>query len=225
MKRLLPSIIILFTLAAHPCAPRASGVAAADLGSLSSTLERIEQGFTGIKEAYDGFQRFTSGVAAVWRALYAVIDPRALGLLTAVLIVSAGFSALGVPKGRLCFLVSLASVDALWLLWGRSMNPNSFAFLSGIIKANLYLLLPYFFIVISARFLPIIIRRAFQGFGGGLNREEARLLMERFEDESARARDAIARDIAGSEGNRVRLSSASRSRLTELSRVIKKIVP
>lgn len=225
MKRLLPAIVILSTLAAHPCAPRATGIAAADLGSLSSALERIEQGFSGIKEAYDGIQRFTSGITAVWRALSAVIDPRALGLLAAVLIVSAGFSALGVPKGRLCFLVSLASVDALWLLWGRSMNPDSLAFLPGIIKANLYLLLPYFFIVISARFLPIIIRSAFQGFGRGLNRDEAQLFMERFEDESAKARESIARDIAASEGDRVRLSPASRSRLAELSRVIKKIVP
>ncbi len=208
-----------------PFSPRAAGIAVADMGSLSSTLEGMQRTFAGVKDTFDGIQRFASGIAAVWRAVSAVIDPRALALLAAVLIVSAGFSALGVPKGRMCFLVSLASVDSLWFLWGRSMNPDSIAFIPGMIETNLYLLLPYFLIVISAHFLPIIIKRALRRFASGLDREEAQLLVERFDDESTRARESIMRDISAPEGGRIKLSSASRSHLGELLRVMKKIQP
>lgn len=228
MKRVripLAIALILITFIITPFSPRAAGVAVADIGSLSSTLESIERTFADVKDSLDGIQRFASGIAAVWRAISAVIDPRALALLAAVLIVSAGFSALGVPKGRTCFLVSLVFVNALWLLWGRSMNPDSIAFIPGMIKINIYLLLPYFLIVISAHFLPIIIRRAVRAFGRGLDREEAQLLVERFDDESARARESIVRDLSAHEGERIRLSHISRSHLGELLRIIKKIQP
>src|SRR5208337_2441949 len=85
-----------------------------------------------------------------------VIGLETVLLFVAVIVFSTGLSALGVPKGRLAFLVSLCTADCLWILWKASMKAALPDYLPQILKSNLVVLSPFLAVSVLAAVVPLL---------------------------------------------------------------------
>ena len=196
---------------------------AAMLEDTAHAFKEIRETINDIRHTAGGIARFLESVSSVAGTIARLIDPRALALLFFVLVFSAGFAAIGIPRGRASFFISLALVDALWFVWGRSMNAELPSYALSMAGANLYLLVPYFsYLVLRRRALPaagrafaaLCLRRAARKPAG---REEIRRLARRVDDESLGLVASLSRDAAASAVEEaVSISEESRKRITNL---------
>jgi hypothetical protein len=222
-----PAIVLFVSLTTCP----AHG--AVFLDEAASTFTEIRETFHEIKETTEGLWRFLESVSSAVRTIAGWFDPRALVLLFFVLLFSAGFAAIGIPRGRASFFISLSLVDVLWFVWGKSMNEPMVSYAMGMAAANLYLLLPYASYLLLRRLTPALSKRALAAFArrrGGegraatKSREELRFLSRRIEDECLGLLASLSGDSAerGAEDT-ITISEASRERIERLRETLEKL--
>lgn len=195
------------------------------------TFSEIRETIKDIRQTAGGVMRFLESVSSVVGTIARLIDPRALALLFFVLVFSAGFAAIGVPRGRASFFISLALVDTLWFVWGRSMNAEMPSYALSMAGANLYLLVPYFsYLLLRHRALPAAGRslaalRLRLARRKPAEREEIRRLARRIDDESLGLVASLSRDAAASAGEEaVVISEESRKRITNLRDALDRLI-
>ncbi|HSV97415.1 MAG TPA: hypothetical protein VLM75_10845 [Spirochaetota bacterium] len=204
------------------------------LGETSSMFAEIRQTLLEIKDTFGGVWRFGESVSSVVRTIADLVDPRALALLFFVLLFSAGFAAIGIPRGRASFFISLSLVNALWFAWGKSASAEMFAYSLGMAAANLYLLVPYFSYLILRRWAPPLAKRALAaarsrrveaGTATPKSREEIRFLSRRVEDECLGLLASLSGDAAGCGANDpVAVSEESKERIGRLRETLEKLI-
>lgn len=140
----------------------ATGVRQAGIGEMADTLKEIS-------DLLQGFRSFLSGITLVSET----IGFGTILLIIAVIIFSAGFSAMGVPRGAPSFFTSLVTADALWILWKTSFNAGFPEYSAAFIKSNLIVLSPLILSAAAVRLFPPATRRL---------RSIARLLFHRKRD-------------------------------------------
>lgn len=222
MNRLL-SIAVTASFILSPVIPGAVPVRGVTmLEDTAHAFKEIRETINDIRHTAGGIMRFLESVSSVVVAIARFIDPRALALLFFVLVFSAGFAAIGIPRGRASFFISLALVDTLWFVWGKSINAEMPSYALSMAGANLYLLAPYFsYLVLRRRALPaagraltaLRLRRAARKPAG---REEIRRLARCIDDESLGLVASLARDAACAGEEAVAISEESRKRITNL---------
>lgn len=198
---------------------------------IGGAFTEIRQNFRELKESIEGIGRFITALHGIIGAVTSVIDPAALLLLMVVLVFSAGFSSIGIPRGKASFAVSLIAVDLIWFLWKRSMNPGSLAYLPGMLIANLYIIVPY----LSFVFICKVLRKHVSAggyalsksirkhvFRRGVDKSDALLLTDKLRGSSAAAVNSLERDLERDDG-RADLSQGTRELLAELAKNLDKI--
>ncbi len=221
--------IVLF-LCFTPCPAEGADI----LSDAASTFAEIRQTFHEIKDTADGVWRFVESISSVVRTISGLVDPRALLLLFFVLLFSAGFAAIGIPRGRASFFISLSLLDALWFTWGKSINADMFSYSLGIAATNLYLLIPYLSYLVLRRWAPPLAKRALDAARSRRvvadtarprSREEIRFLSRRVEDECAGLLASLSGDAAECGTNdALAVSEESRERIGRLRETLEKLI-
>jgi hypothetical protein len=120
----------------------------AGLTEIQSTFNEIKDFFSGIKSFFEKIASFTS-----------FIGFGTFVLLLVVFIFSSGLSAIGIPRGRTAFFISLALADSLWILWKESFAHQSPAYLLPLFRANAILLIPYMGTLVAKKLFPLFMMR------------------------------------------------------------------
>jgi len=116
-----------------------------------------------VKDAISGFSHFIQQITRIVETISDIVGIQVLLLLFFVSIIASGLAAIGVPRGKMSFFLSLILNDCLWILWSTSFNPDSYGFIFNIARTNLILLSPYLLLLLVRRYWPDI-----KGFCGKL---------------------------------------------------------
>ncbi|MFW5860605.1 MAG: hypothetical protein ACOCWZ_00025 [Spirochaetota bacterium] len=111
-----------------------------------------------IKDAISGFSHFIQQITRIVETISDIVGIQVLLLLFFVSIIASGLAAIGVPRGKMSFFLSLILNDCLWVLWNTSFHPHSYAFIYDIARTNLILLSPYLLLLLVRRYWPDIKR-------------------------------------------------------------------
>ncbi len=165
---------------------------------LSSTLNEIKDFLTGINS-------FISSIVSLSK----LIGFSTFILFLFIMLLSSGLSAIGIPRGKVSFTLSLLIADSIWIMWSRSFNPGSYDFLLRIGRANLIILLPVIFVAFTAWIFPPLlnklkrkIRRSGFRKGKGFSGTETVKLSEEFADYSRGFQNSLVNDIISSESKK-----------------------
>ncbi|OHD72436.1 MAG: hypothetical protein A2W19_13920 [Spirochaetes bacterium RBG_16_49_21] len=110
------------------------------------------QSLKEISDILQGINAFISSIAFISQT----IGYDTILVFIAIIIFSIGFSSLGVPRGKASFLVSLAAVDSLWILWKAGITARFPDYLLPMLKTNLIVLAPLIIVAILARMFPFL---------------------------------------------------------------------
>ena len=200
---------------------------------ITSTFQEASNTVKELKSAAEGAGRFFSAVSSVISALTSFAGWRAFVLLFGVILISAVLTFIGIPRGGISFLISLAVADWIWVLWAKSFTPDAPVQYAPLIQANAVLLLPLAVVMVIKKILPRIGAKI--GAGAGfiftlpfLKKRSApkRLLLQKlgkYNGASARLQQRLLEDIMNSEGDRVVLSGDTVEHMDEITRVLKEI--
>lgn len=99
----------------------------------------------GVSDTVKEIHRFIEGWNTFFSRLSAVtslLGFKTLMLFLAVLIISSGLAAIGIPRGKVSFLAALLLCNLVWIAFKDSFNPGNIAYLGPILRANLTLCMP-----------------------------------------------------------------------------------
>jgi hypothetical protein len=155
------------------------------INELSDSIENINNAVAGIRAFVDRLSVFLS-----FAGYQSVI------VFTLVMLLSVGFSAIGLPRGIATFLLSLAVIDALWILWKTSFSEGFSQYMPSIIKVNAFVLAPIGVFYAFMRGLPFIagsIKKIIQKRKAGGSFSKSELLT--LNDEMLRGAAALAGSV------------------------------
>lgn len=99
----------------------------------------------GVTDIIKDVHRFMEGWNTFFSRLSAVtslVGFKTVLLFLAVLVISSGLSAIGIPRGKVSFFSALFITDIVWIAFKDSFNPGTLDYLGPIIRANLTLSIP-----------------------------------------------------------------------------------
>lgn len=175
--------------------PAAGKTCLAGIADISDTLRELNDVMQGMHNVISGFS-FISDTIGFGTIL----------LLIAVIVLSAGYSALGMARGKASFLSSLATADALWIFWKVSFNTPPSEYLFSIVRANLIVLSPLIIVAIVSRAAPRLRQKINVSLGSlmknkkSMEASEAAALFEEFRERETRLNHAFQDDILASGG-------------------------
>jgi hypothetical protein len=180
------------------------------------------------KEALEGFLRFIGSISAIFKEISSIAGFRVIVLFISVLLFSAVFSFVGVPKGKMSFLLALITVNALWLLWEKSYNRSN-DYLTTIFKTNIILFIPVIAFLTLKRVLPLIylritsiLYRKFNLFKKRLHKRKNMIeILKRYQDCSNEFEKSLIEDILNATDERITLSQNTNRSLRELDEIVK----
>jgi hypothetical protein len=190
-----------------------------------SALSDVTRALKDISDALDGIRSFLSGIAFISKT----IGYETILLFIFIIIFSIGFSSIGVPRGKASFLVSLAAVDALWVLWKASVNARFADFFPQMLKSNLIVLSPLIVVAILARVFPLLLASLKNAVLSPFRRMRAfsrkRLagLHQEFRARSEALDGLIRSDMAGADDEKITLSTVTVQMIEELKSTLTKI--
>ncbi len=192
-SEILPIVLAAAASSIFDQRPTSGNVRLAGFSDITDITETLKE-LTGIIQ---GINSFLSGVTFISET----IGFGTILLFLAVLVFSAGYSAMGVPKGKASFFSSLVTADALWVSWKMSFNAPLSDYLLPMLKSNLIVLCPLIIAVLIARAAPALHGKA-RALASALFRKknqigqrEAAALCEECQDRSARLNRALLEDI------------------------------
>lgn len=231
ISRIIISFLIINSAGIFPLTAHANADEKGMFSDVTSALSEIKNTFNEIKETFAGIGRFFKNISIVTGTIARYVDPRAVLLLFWVLFFSAGFAAIGIPRGKTSFIISLISVDALWILWEKSMNPENWS-IAMFVRVNLILLLPYFIFFALRKIVPVLYKKASIAITSRWKvpflspikeKEEAVFLAGQFKDTSEKFLNSLDKDVAGDNCKTVALSGTTRRYMFEIEKIIHRI--
>lgn len=112
----------------------------------------------GVTDTIKEIQQFIEG----WRiffsrlsAITSLVGFKTLLLFMAILVISSGLSSIGLPRGKVSFILALLVADTVWIAFSDSFNPGKFTYLGPVIRANLTICAPMLLFYLS----PLIWRK------------------------------------------------------------------
>lgn len=173
-----------------------------------------------------GVHSFLSGIALISETIgFATVL-----LFLAVILFSAGLTAVGVPKGAPSFIASLLMADLIWVLWSVSLKASPGEIAVALFRSNLILAAPAVVIAIAARTAAPAVARLRRVLAGLfthtaiLDAEEAAALFREYQERSSRLSSSLAGDIASSPGkDGAPISGETAKRAGELGEILERI--
>jgi hypothetical protein len=141
--------IILVSMLFYGALVRPLAYREARLAGISDISETLQE----ISNVLKGIYSFISSLSSI-PLLSTTIGFDTILLFIGIVVFTAGFSAIGVPKGKFSFLASLVTADALWVLWKESMKAEFPGYLAPILKSNLIVLTPFILVMIFSAAFP-----------------------------------------------------------------------
>ncbi len=187
--------------------------------------------FSGISSTLSEIKNFLSGINSFISSMLSItklIGFSTFVLFFFILLLSSGLSAIGIPRGKTSFLVSLLIADSLWIIWSRSFNPHSYDYLTHVGRTNLTILLPVISLAFAAWIFPLLFGKLkgkirLPGFRKrkGYSGSETAKLSEEFADYSRGFQNSLVNDIISSHSKKdIVLSSET----VNFSRKLKKLL-
>ncbi len=168
--------------------------------------------FSGISSTLSEIKDFLSGINSFINSMVSLsklIGFSTFLLFIFIMLLSSGLSAIGIPRGKVSFTLSLLVADSIWIMWSRSFNPGSYDFLARVGRANLIILLPVILFAFSAWIFPPLFKKMKRkikssGFrkGKGFSGSETMKLSKEFADYSREFQNSLVNDIIGSESKK-----------------------
>lgn len=207
----LRRIVLLLFVCARPLAAEGREPALDFLGQLEEIIEIVR-----------GLHSFLSGIALISETIgFATVL-----LFLGVILLSAGFTAVGVPKGAPSFIASLLTANILWALWNIALKASPGECVAAMIRSNLILMAPAAAAALAA-LATVRIRRYLGGLFRSrtvLDGEKAASLLREYQEKSARLSSSLAEDIISSRGGEhVTLSGDTVTRAGELEEILETI--
>lgn len=116
----------------------------------------VQCGFT---ESIEQASRIINAVIAFFSLIKSIITAtgfNTLALFAAVTVISAGVTSFGLPRGRVSFLLSLATADLFWFAWEKSLNTSAGEYIPAMLKSNALVLAPLVTVALLTRAVPAI---------------------------------------------------------------------
>ncbi len=108
--------------------------------------------YNHIKTTFDALSRFLDTIYSFMSAISNLLGYRAIALFFAIAFTSGGLSAIGFPKGKTSFFISMIIINILWFTWNKSFKIDYIYTINTMLKTNSIILLPYFlFLIIKYR--------------------------------------------------------------------------
>ncbi len=200
--------------------PAAGKTCLAGIADISDTLRELTDVMQGIHNVLSGFSFISDTIGFGTIVLFIV-----------VIILSAGYSALGMARGKASFLSSLVTADALWIFWKISFNIPPSDYLFSIARANLIVLCPLIIVAIISRAAPRLRKKINLSLSNHMDNKKtmgapgAAALLEEYQERGARLNRSFLDDIlaSGGTGDPTRLSVETRKRLEELRDTLDRI--
>lgn len=104
--------------------------------------------YNQIKTTFEGLSRFLDNIYTFISAISNFLGYRAIALFFAIAFTSAGLSAIGFPKGKTSFFISMVIINILWFTWNTSFEIDYTYTLITMIKTNGIILFPYILFLI-----------------------------------------------------------------------------
>ena len=180
---------------------RSVSFAGARLAGMSDISESLQE----ISDILKGIQSFIASLSSI-SILSNMIGLETILLFVSVVLLSTGFSALGVPKGKFSFLISLVTADGLWILWKVSMNAGFPGYFIPIIKSNLIVLSPFLIVTILGTMFPLLwtrFKRAIVSLFSRkrtMDRKKLLALFDEYQRQSGVLSSHVLSEILGTEG-------------------------
>lgn len=197
----------------RPVAGNSRLAALADMTDIAGSLKELS-------DILQGIHAFLSGVTFISQT----IGFGTIVLFMAVLLFSAGYSALGMPRGKASFLSALVTADVIWAAWKAGLNAPLSDSLVPMIKANLIVLCPLIIAAAMSRAFPAA-GRMFGAALSSLIKRKKRIgargaagLFGEYRERCARLDRVLLEDIiaAGRDAKYVSLSPETRKSAEEL---------
>lgn len=215
------------SLLASLMAFQASGGMRPDRGVIHAGLAEMTDSLREVADAMQGIHTVLSGFSFISQT----IGFGTILLFVAVIVFSAGYAAVGVPRGKPSFFLSLVTADALWFFWKMSSNTPVSEYCSSMVKANLIVLCPLVMVAIISRAFPIMLLKIRTRVPSSLRgkriigADTAAALCGECQTRSAQLSRAFTEDIlaSGRTGAPVRISAATRESTQLLRETLEKI--
>ena len=179
----------------------------------------------GLENALRQIQDFAAAVKSFSSLIYDIIAffTRLFGfgailLLVASLVTSSGLVAVGVPAGRLPFIISLSFWDGMWVLWTVSSGGITSLFIGTFLSVNAKVAAPFAAFELIRFGVPFLWRLVKRRLSKGLSRAETAEMAGRIAKCAAEFSSAAALDLSTRSGFIVP-SKASLDSARELSRL------
>lgn len=130
---------------------------------IKTTDKSLFYNMAGFSESIDELGKIVDSIKAIFDLITTVISTlnsifglSVILLFIAVVILSAGLSALGLPKGKITFFSSLLIADFFWYIWYYAQNPETYGFIWSIFKTSFILISPYIVIMLLKFLIPTL---------------------------------------------------------------------
>jgi len=117
-----------------------------------------------IKTTFDGLSRFLDNIYSFISAISNLLGYRAIALFFAIAFTSAGLSAIGFPKGKTSFFISMIIINILWFTWNTSFEIDYLYTIGTMLKTNSIILFPYILFLIIKYYKDVIKRLIYNCF-------------------------------------------------------------
>ncbi|MCX8122697.1 MAG: hypothetical protein N3F66_00860 [Spirochaetes bacterium] len=116
--------------------------------------------YNQIKTTFEGLSRFLDTIYSFISAISNFLGFRAIALFFAIAFTSAGLSAIGFPKGKISFFLSMVIINILWFTWNTSFEIDWIYTIATMLKTNGILLFPYIAFLVIKHYKDTIIKSA-----------------------------------------------------------------
>jgi hypothetical protein len=189
------------------------------------SLADITDALQKISDFMQGINSFLAGIAFISET----IGFGTVLLCIAVIVLSAGYSAVGLPKGKASFLAALITADSIWVMWEISFKAPAADCIFPLVRSNLIVLSPLAAVAILKRLAPSLVPKIKRIFPS-LPRKKKHMdthaflsLYDEYQAQSAGLNRSMLDDIlAARDGNRVSLSTETRMNIHKMKRTLEK---
>jgi len=189
------------------------------------SLADITDALKKISDFLQGVNSFLSGISFISET----IGFGAIILVITIIVFSAGYSAVGVPRGKASFFASLITADIIWAMWKMSINAPITDYIFPLVRSNLIVMSPFAAALFLGRLAPFLfpkIRRKFSSLfrkKQHLEANEFLLLYYEYQVQTAGLNRSLVEDIMASRDNkRVNLSPETRLNIDKLKHTLEK---
>ena len=200
---------------------------------ITTAVQDVSKTMRDIRTTTEGVTRFFTSVSRVVSLITSCAGWRVFALLFGVILISSVLTFIGIPRGGLSFIVSLALADWIWVLWEKSITPDAPVNYAAVLKANAVLLLPFIAVMLLKKNLAPLGRKIGAGITAVfrlpfmrkkiVSKESLLKDIQKYNDASGVLQQRLLQDMAYSGGDSVVLSGKTVESIDEVAGILREM--